>query len=82
MPEYLQSADIARSVQKENTKAREMQRDARIAEKRVGVFLFQMLEDLRIRLRSGRERRVIMQEEQKLRLRNKWARLVWRDPLW
>lgn len=77
-----QPIDTNQVALEEKRKAKELQKQAKITEKRVGRFMFQMLEDLRRRLRTKKERQVISQEEQRLRLRNKWARLVWRDPIW
>lgn len=82
MFEQMPPSDNQQSISKEKIKAKESQREARITEKRVGRFMFQLIQDMRMKLRTRRERKVLSQEEHKLKLRNKWARLVWRDPNW
>lgn len=82
MPEFLQNRDSSKSVNAEKIEARRILNQARVSEKRVGKFMFQLFEDMRMKLRTGKERRVIMQEEQRLRLRSKWEKLIGRSPSW
>lgn len=63
-------------------RAARAEKKARAAEKRAGRFLATMLDDLRIYFRTRRERTVLRREEQQLRIKNKWARIVWRDPMY
>jgi hypothetical protein len=77
-----QEATQPTPIIKEKVEAKIKQKQAKEAEKRAGRFLAMMLDDLRDKLRTRRERQIIREEEQRLRVQNKWARIIWRQGFW
>lgn len=78
-PEQPNPLQQAKDMQKEATEAK---KQAREVERRTGFFLAMLLHDMRFKLRSNREQRILRREEERLRLRNKWARFIASRPAW
>jgi hypothetical protein len=74
------SANGVKAIEK--VEAKIQKKDAKEAEKNAAKYLTMMIRDLRDKLRSKRERKVLSEEEHRLRLQHKWARMIWQKAVW